>query len=114
MIITRGCHIGPTAPTSLNGENNFEIELPKSQRISIQAALFSNPSYVVNFRVAKTSGLTATALDSSEGFISNGGVVELELNPQQQAYLYVLITDMSGAAQSGGANDYLNKWVVAV
>jgi hypothetical protein len=106
-----GFHFGPTAPSSLNGANNFEIALPKARTVTIQAALFTNTSYVVHWRVAYASGLTATALNTAEGFLTHGGSVALELNPSGQAYLYLFITDTAGTAATGGANDRLDKWV---
>ncbi len=101
-------HTGPTAPISLNAANNFEIELLEgASRVTIQARLFTNKTYLVHWRVAYDTGLDATTLTSAEGFMVHGGAVVINLDPAVQAYLYVLVTDADGAAQNGGVADGL-------
>jgi hypothetical protein len=106
-----GFHAGPTAPSSLNGANNGEVEIKGGGFVKIQAALFTNPTAILHWRVAYASGLTATALDTAEGFLSHGGSEQIDLGPHATAYIYWFLTDAAGTALAGGANDRLNKWV---
>lgn len=106
-----GFHKGPTAPSSLNGANNGEIEITDGGYVKIQAALFTNPTAVLHWRVEYASGEDATALDSAEGFLTHGGTEQIDLTPGAKAYIYWLLTDTAGTALAGGANDRLNMWV---
>jgi len=106
-------HVGPTAPASLNGVSTLQISLPKAAKVTIQAALFTNPNGLVHWRVDVSPSLTATALTTAEGFLTHGGAQELDLNPSAQMYLYVFTTDTAGTALTCGTADRVDMWATS-
>lgn len=101
-------HSGPTTPTSLNGVNNVEIALPKTERIVIQARLFSNTAAVMHFRIAYAASGSATTLATAEHSLGHLGSRSVCIYPDRQAYLYVYTTNAAGTAATMGANDYVS------
>jgi uncharacterized membrane protein len=100
-------HVGPTAATSLNGATFGTITLPKASRLEIQAGLFTSSGGNIIYRIAYQTALAATTLATAEGFLSHGGSVVLSLMPTQQAYLYWVTVDATGAVAVAGANDFI-------
>ena len=105
-----GTHVGPTAPASLSGVATLAIALPKHPCVEVQAVLHSTPGGWVHCRIAYAAALTATSLATQEFVMTNGGAQRLRIvtpTPATQAYLYVFVTDASGASVTCGANDYI-------
>lgn len=105
-MILRKQHLGPTVPVSLSGVATLRIALPATcTTVEIGAALYSHPNALLHFRISTDAELPATTLGNEECAMTHFGVQPINLNPRNQYYLYVLLTDSDGANLPGGDND---------
>lgn len=104
MQMIDGFDIGAIAPTELQNIDDFVIQLPKANVVTVQAGMFTNTGYVVLFRLATSASAAATTLANAQGFLAHGGSTQFRLNPNAQYYLIGLVVN-GVAATNAGAND---------
>ena len=92
----------------MNGVSVLEVALGNVRAIHLQAALVTNPNNYLWYRLEYATGAAATGLATADGFLTNGGSVDIEsVDASKDSYLYLLLTDNAGTAANGGANDYI-------
>ena len=104
-------HTGPTAPTSLNAAASGSIDLSGKRHVKIKADLITNPSARLYYRIGYSDALAATDLTNAEDYLIDGEVEELWLDPRLTPYLYWWLADSAGSEVTGGASDYLRKFI---
>lgn len=98
-------------PVSLDGASTGVIDITGREVLVVQYAGFSNPDYYVHFRTSTSDTVGGNTLDTfnASGFIRFGGTdATIVISPgATEMYLHWMLTDATGSAQNGGANDYI-------
>lgn len=103
-------HSGPTAPIALVGVSVAELDCSQFARVVIQADLLTSSTARLYFRVDRGDEEADCAPANAEGFITNGGTAEINLDwwiktEAVEPRVYLCLTDSSGVAAQGGAAD---------
>lgn len=96
-------------PVSLSGVNHADVDLTGKRHVVVQFDPLTTAGARLYFRLddEAAAGGTTIALLKPEGYLTAGGLVELWLDPDEDETptLHLLMTDSSGTAATGGAND---------
>jgi len=102
----------PIDPVSLDGVDHVDVDLSGKRIVIPQVDLLTNPTYRVYFRIDNeaAAGGTTIALFKPMGFLAKGGCepegLWLDPDAEEGPYLHLLLTDSTGTAQVGGADDW--------
>lgn len=97
----------PIDPTSLNGINHADIDLSDRLAVDVTFDALTNSDYRLYWRLDQqaAAGGTTRALFKPNGFLVAGQTLPVTVNPSGGWYLHLLLTDSTGAAANGGADD---------
>lgn len=99
----------PIDPVVFDGVNHADVSLQTKRCVKFQHDPLTNPGARLYFRIDEEAeaGGTTIADFKPEGFMTAGGVEEIWIDPDasETPYLHLLLTDASGTAINGGAND---------
>jgi len=91
------------------------VDLGEATGLTVQAALLSNPTYLVHFRIRTDNAGAETSLATAEhclGHLGSRTIRLCESAKPQHSYLYVFVTTSTGTGANGGASDQLNVLAV--
>jgi hypothetical protein len=99
----------PIDPVELSGVDTTSKSLTGKLLVQIQFDPLTNSTYRLYYRVDEQTTAPGATLATflPEGFLTAGGDVEFRIDPdlEEDPYLHLLLTDASGTAANGGAND---------